>query len=208
MNISIKNQIKKIITTLISVLVVVMMLLVGYLMLCNIGGKVPYIGKYSTVKIISQSMEPTIPVGTYILVKKTDPQTIKVDDVILFVSRDPSIYGKINTHRVCEINEVSGQLYFVTKGDNNPSNDQFPVPQSDLVGKYIKNIPFLTKFANWFSNPTVFFIFVVLPAAALIIISVYDIVKKSKELKMDLLVKEEVNRLKQAEGKVNEKEGQ
>ncbi|MDD6203648.1 MAG: signal peptidase I [Firmicutes bacterium] len=194
-----KKIIKKVITAVLSVLVVIMAAIVGYLTFCNINGNVAFIGSYATVKIISPSMEPQIPVGTYILAQKVAPDQIGVGDVILFRSRDPQIYGKINTHRVVDVSCSSGEYSFTTRGDNNSVDDAFPVFESDLVGKYVRNADALTGFVGFFSRPAVFFVFVIVPAAVLVIVSMADVVKRAKETRMERLVEEEVRRLEQSE---------
>ena len=48
----------------------------------KIRGKVPSVFGYSVVKIVSGSMEDTIPRGSYILIKKTPPEDVGTDDII------------------------------------------------------------------------------------------------------------------------------
>lgn len=199
-------NVKKILTTLLSFAVVIMAVAVAYLTYCNISGKVAYIGNYATVKIITHSMEPTIPTGTYILAEKADAESVRVGDVIMFYSRDPQIYGRINTHRVVEVVSENGEFSFITRGDNNPANDSYPVYAKDLIGRYVKNADFLTSFAGFFSNPVVFFIFVIIPAAALVIVCMLDVVKKAKEVRMKMLVEDEIKRLQENDTNSKEKE--
>lgn len=45
------------------------------------------------------------------------------------------------THRVMEIQNENGELSFITKGDNNNTEDQVPVSASDLIGVYQSRIP-------------------------------------------------------------------
>lgn len=200
------KTVKKAVTALLSFAVVIMAVAVGYLTYCNISGKVAYIGKYAAVKIITPSMEPTIPTGTYILAEKTNAQSVRVGDVIMFYSRDPQIYGKINTHRVVEIFSDNGKISFITKGDNNPANDSYPVSADDLIGRYVKNADSLTAFAGFFSNPFVFFIFVIIPAAVLVIVCMVDVVKKAKEVRIKLLIEDEIKRLQENDTNSKEQE--
>lgn len=201
-----KKTVKKTVTALLSFAVVIMAVAVGYLTYCNISGKVAYVGKYAAVKIITPSMEPTIPAGTYILAEKAEAESVRVDDVIMFYSRDPQIYGKINTHRIVEVISDDGELSYITRGDNNPANDSYPVSAEDLIGRYVKNADFLTAFAGFFSNPLVFFIFVIIPAAALVIVCMLDVVKKAKEVRMNMLVEDEIKRLQENDTNAKEQE--
>lgn len=196
-----KSIIKKITTALLSLAVVVMAVAVAYLTYCNVSGRVAYICGHATVKIISPSMEPEIPVGMYIVCEEVQAEDVCVGDIILFYSRDPQIYGKINTHRVVEIHSDNGSYSFVTKGDNNLLTDAYPVLEEDLIGRYVRNADRLASFAGFFSNPTVFFVLVIIPAAILVIVSMKDVVKGAKEARMNALIESEIKRLQEKEKK-------
>ncbi|MDN8988772.1 signal peptidase I, partial [Staphylococcus aureus] len=59
-------------------------------------------------------MEPEINTGDLAIVKSIDADDVKFGDIITF-----KYEGKVVTHRVVEKNEEG----FITKGDNNNSND-------------------------------------------------------------------------------------
>lgn len=109
-------------------------------------GEVPRFFGLSVVNIVSGSMEDTIPEGTYILLHKTDPEKIEVDDVICFYSDDPAIKGYPNTHRVLEIVNGENGLEFVTQGDANPQPDPVTAKADKLIGKHIANLNGMTRF--------------------------------------------------------------
>lgn len=196
-----KKNIKRIVSVVLTVLIILMILVAAYFMYCNISGKVPFVANIAFVKILTPSMEPTIPAGSYILAEKTDAGDIKVGDVIMFYSRDAAIYGKINTHRVVEINEENGVRSFITRGDNNPVNDKDPVPEQDVVGKYIRNAGFASKIANFISKPYIFLLIVLIPSVILVGLSIKDVLKKMKEVRMSKLVEAEVEKLKEEKAK-------
>lgn len=131
-----------------------------FLLLVNIfgakmSGKVPSVFGYSVMNIISGSMEDEIPQGSYILIKKTDAEKVKKDDVICFYSTDPKIYGLPNTHRVVEEPIVKdGKIEFVTKGDASPENDTETAKGERLIGVYVKNLDGLTAFVNHLTPQT------------------------------------------------------
>ena len=80
-------------------------------------------------------------VGDTILVKLCDPATIQTGDIVTFVpGSDPNIYL---THRVVKVldhlNDDKG-LFFVTKGDANPTDDP-PIAAKVVVGKVAYVIP-------------------------------------------------------------------
>jgi|GEM_PF-3218598 len=79
--------------------------------------------------------------GDAILVQITEPESVRVGDIITYVpGEDPSVYL---THRVVEVlDQLNGEegLFFVTKGDANESND-LPVAADRVVGKKVLVIP-------------------------------------------------------------------
>lgn len=116
-------------------------------------GEVPRIGNYSVMHIISESMEPNIEKGTYILIKRVPAEDVKKGDVICFYSIDPAIYGRPNTHRVVEEPYVEdGTLYFTTKGDKNLIPDTVPARADQLIGVWVTNLSALTAFLGFITQ--------------------------------------------------------
>ena len=96
---------------------------------------------YSLFRVITGSMEPTIPVNAVIVCHKTDIRDVAVGDVVVFRSADLS-GEKIITHRVSDIHTQSdGTVTLETRGDANPVADGKPVTQQQLIGKVV-----------WYSN--------------------------------------------------------
>lgn len=85
-------------------------------------------------EVISESMEPEIPVGSAVYVKGTEPEMLSEGDVIAFQRGDSVI-----THRVME-NKVQERA-LVTKGDANNREDTAPVSYDDVIGKVEIHMP-------------------------------------------------------------------
>lgn len=97
---------------------------------------------YELYGIISDSMEPEIPTGSVIYVKKTNPEEVQKDDIITFtVSADNQ---NVATHRVV-LNDIENQEFY-TKGDNNEEMDTNTVSYSNLLGTVSLCIPYLGYF--------------------------------------------------------------
>ena len=128
-------------------------------------GEIPYFFGYSVMNVVSGSMEDTIPEGSYILIKQTDPSEIQKGDIICFFSDDPAIKGFPNTHTVIEepIHTEQG-IEFVTKGDANPVKDSENAKGDKLIGRYVARLDWLTKFANALDGGGMLMISSVLPA--------------------------------------------
>ncbi len=142
-------------------------------------GKAPSVLGFSVFQVQSGSMEPEIPVGGIVIVHKVKPSSLKVGDVVSFYSNDTEISGKINTHRIIEINQSdSGERIFRTKGDANDAPDSAAVFEVDLIGKVIVNVGLVGSSAlGVLRNPKIIFIFIVLP---LILITTGEAVNLAK----------------------------
>jgi signal peptidase len=91
--------------------------------------------------VSSGSMIPTLNVGDIILVRGVDAGTVAVGTIIIF--HDPNDYAIPIVHRVVAVDDQGGQLYFETKGDNNPVKDGWLVPAQDLMGVYVGKVPYI-----------------------------------------------------------------
>jgi len=136
----------------------------------------PPFGLYT---IVSGSMMPKINVYDVIVaVNIKDPETVKVGDIITYISNWDLNYGLNVTHRVVDINKnEQGEYTYITKGDNNKEVDGAPVPQSNVIGKVILRIPQLGRLQFLLATKMGWFIIVFIPAVLVII---YDLIKLLK----------------------------
>ncbi|MBQ3192136.1 MAG: signal peptidase I [Oscillospiraceae bacterium] len=95
------------------------------------------IGGFMMFRVVTGSMEPTIPVGALLLTKETTIDAIHMDDIICFRTQEAAIWGKIVTHRVVGFVEQGGQILLQTQGDANLVADGYLVGREHLVGKVI-----------------------------------------------------------------------
>ena len=103
--------------------------------------------------VTTASMEPTIKVGDLIYVKGIAPSDIEVGDIITFKPPKDYIKGTLITHRVVEISYDTNEVYFKTKGDNNPTVDPWIVTSQDVVGVQTAIIPGIGGFFLWIRTP-------------------------------------------------------
>ncbi|MFX1301418.1 MAG: signal peptidase I, partial [Promethearchaeota archaeon] len=93
----------------------------------------------------SGSMEPVFYRGDLVIVRAVDPTTLVVGDIVIYNSS--SISGGSGdvpiVHRIIEIQEVGGQLRFITKGDNNPGPDAYYRTADDIIAKVIGSVNYL-----------------------------------------------------------------
>ncbi len=126
--------------------------------------------------VLTGSMQGFINQGELIITKSEKEQSIKVGDVITFISSDTAIYGQINTHRIVKI-ENGG---FYTKGDANFSQDTSPVSYNQILGKVIFHSPFLGWLIRALGKPLNMVIFLIFP---IILIAISDIKNAKKKIK-------------------------
>ena len=113
-------------------------------------------GIYSPFMVVSsQSMQPVLNYGDLILVRREPTERIAVGDIIAF--NVPSPYNLMaqspTVHKVVEKLNENGETYFKTKGDNNPTEDQWKVPAKNVVGKYAGKIPYIGLAALFLRGP-------------------------------------------------------
>ncbi len=199
-----KKHIKRIGNIASTVIIVLLVIFIAVLFINRSQNKVTYIGDKAMVWIVSPSMEPLIPEYSYIQIERASAADIEVGDIIMFYSDDPRIEGFLNTHKVVEI--IGDHEEFVTRGINNPTNDELTAKADKLVGRYTKNLPFLTALMRFFLSPSGFIIIVLLFVAITLALVLPDIIKYSKdkrakdrealEKERDELVRLEVERLR------------
>lgn len=139
--------------TIIAVVILVPVLLINLSIMFQANTdkeKVPSVFGYKPFIVLSGSMETDIKKGDLIITKVTNPATLKVDDVIAF--RDSA--GTVTTHRIIEIVDREGETLFITKGDNNSSQDQSLVELDDVEGIYITRIPGVGAMLDNLAEPT------------------------------------------------------
>lgn len=94
------------------------------------------LGGYSTFRVVTGSMEPTISTGAILLCKDTGIEKIEKGDIVCYRSKAAEIYGSTVTHRVVAVQEdEAGNIYLETRGDANFSSDPHLVEDKDLIGK-------------------------------------------------------------------------
>ncbi|MBQ2580855.1 MAG: signal peptidase I [Ruminococcus sp.] len=170
----IKSKLKLAAKITLIALVAVMFFTVVYVMVCNLRGKVASIGGYSVMKVVTGSMEPSIHVGDYILIRETDAEDLKVGDVITFLSDDPTIKDMPNSHRITKINDDGT---FTVKGDANPTEDVYTVKSDRIIGKYVRKLWLFRFIGSFGSSKKLLMILFILPTVCICIYESRSLVK-------------------------------
>ncbi|KQQ93483.1 hypothetical protein ASF62_14685 [Leifsonia sp. Leaf325] len=102
---------------------------------------VPKVGGATPLTVLTQSMEPSLPPGTLVVVGPVKPAEIRVGDVVTYQIRsgEPDVI----THRVIDVTSASdGSYSFTLKGDNNAVEDP-PVVADQIKGRLWYSVPFV-----------------------------------------------------------------
>ena len=173
----------KILRTTVNILSVLIIILALFILLSVVmtkPGQAPNVMGYSSFRVLSGSMEPTIRTGSMILVKATDPSEIGPDDIISFYSSDPTLAGAVNTHRVLSVEQQNGVYIFHTKGDANLVVDEYPTSGKDIIGVVVFSSYFLGLIIRLLSNPLVFVPIILVPLLLILILNMIKTIKLAR----------------------------
>lgn len=120
---------------------------------------------YQAMVVLSGSMEPTIPVGTLVLVEPVRAEQVAPGDVVTFPHPDRP--GENVTHRVVKIDDGPTGRFLRTKGDANREPDAWRVPVAGQLGRYVASVPRLGFVFRTAADPTGRMALMVLPSLLL-----------------------------------------
>lgn len=148
------------------------------------------IGGFSTFRVATGSMEPTIMTGALLICEEEEIEDIEVNDIICFKSSSQIMKGAVITHRVTEIKTVHGVTRLTTRGDANTVEDGFYVTEDNLIGKvvwYSGSTNFLAKALSFMNSSIGFISCIVFPVLVVCIFvmreSMMTITREMKELR-------------------------
>lgn len=99
--------------------------------------------------IRGSSMAPTIPFGSVVLARETDPASIRAGDVVTIRADN----GVLITHRVIRVVTDRPDLSFQTQGDANPAPDGMLVPARSIVGQVVLFAPLVGFIMAMLASP-------------------------------------------------------
>lgn len=180
------NRIANIIVAVITALVLAFSI---YVMVCASRGKAVNVFGKSLLRVVTGSMEPSIHVGDYILVEKTDTNSLSEGDIISFYSEQSDISGMLVTHRIVGRNEDGS---YITKGDANSVSDTVSVPQENIVGKYTGKARFFIWLDSFINLRKLLLLLVVIPMMFIALYEAKTVAKIGREIaEKDKLTPEE-----------------
>ncbi|MEH7344374.1 signal peptidase I [Bacillus sp. JJ1532] len=105
----------------------------------------PSILGFKVMTVLTGSMEPKLEPGDLVAVKAVDPEKLKVDEIITYRNNENTFV----THRIIELVNQDGKVFFQTQGDANNMEDEGLVSAEQVIGSvrfHIPNAGYLTDF--------------------------------------------------------------
>ena len=135
----------------------------------------PWFGRYDLFTVNSGSMEPTLPVGSLLVVKPAE--TYERGDIVTFRG---AAGGEPVTHRIEEVRrDAEGRETFLTKGDANPKPDDTVRSREQIIGKVRFSLPYLGYPIAWARTQVGFLVLVIIPG---VLIVYHEILKIAAEI--------------------------
>lgn len=173
---------KKVMSLIGNTIFIAVVLYLCYFIIQAAQDKSPSVFGYRMLRVMTDSMEPVFAGGDCIIIRETKEEELAVGDIITFVSSDPSLNGNLNTHRIVDIarDYTTGDMVYFTRGDNNSWDDDYTTLYKDIVGKYIRTLPFgrkISAFLGKLSNRNYYFAVVIVPILICFISCIRQLVK-------------------------------
>lgn len=187
------KKIKKIFSILI-LIILIPILVVSSVILINsykYPDKVPSFFGWKPFIVLSGSMESEISVGDIVVVKEVDTSKLKKGDIIAFKQNEVVI-----THRIDEIKNEDGITKYITKGDNNNTQDKGYVLPEQIEGVFQYKVSRLGNLAMFIQTPTGMVVTLSIPILLLILIQFSESRKNKK------ITNENIDKQKQMEEEI------
>lgn len=122
-------------------------------------------------------METDIKPGDLVVVRECDNENLKEDDIIAFKLDDIVI-----THRIIEVIEENGMVKYVTKGDNNNTEDSGYVLPEQVEGIYQFRLEGVGNLAMFIQTPGGMLVSISIPLILLILIQKIESRRDRREI--------------------------
>ncbi len=127
-----------------TLLAAMLTILAATVVIPRVSGSTPY-------TILTSSMRPTYPPRTLVVVKPADRSELTVGTPVTYQIRSGE--PEVVTHRIVATQfSGDGITTYITRGDNNGSDDENPVRYGQIRGKVWYSIPYLGYVNNWLNG--------------------------------------------------------
>lgn len=124
--------------------------------------------------------------GDLILIKETDPKTLKAGDIIAYTSTNTHNYGETVTHKIRKLTfDANGEPGFITYGTTTDSDDENIVTYEYVLGKYQNKIKGVGRFFAFLKTTPGYIVCIFLPFLLLILIQGINVIKLFRKYKKE-----------------------
>ncbi len=199
-----KNKTFQIIYTIIKIFVVAMLSIYLLFVIVQRFTNNSSILGYRVFTIATGSMEPVYNINDVILVKDTDPSTLKKGDDIAYLGNRDAVKGLIVTHRIIRIETFNdGKVHYTLKGVNNKYEDP-SITADQILGKVVGKLPVVNFINHVVKNIYGFFFLVFCPLVLVIFLEIADTIIDMKLEKNEIrLIEKEDKKSKKKNKKEN-----
>lgn len=155
---------------------------------------------YRMFTVATGSMEPVYNVNDVILVKDTDPSTLKVGDDIAYLGNRDAVKGLVVTHRIIRIETLDdNKVHYTLKGVNNKYEDP-SITENQILGKVLGKVYVVNFINHVVKNIYGFFFLVFCPLVLVIFLEIADTIIEAKVEKNELRLIEKEDKKKKTKG--------
>ena len=153
------GKLKKVVSIIILIILIPILFVNGVILVNSFihPDEIPSFFGWKPFIVLSGSMETEIDAGDVAVVRETDTASLKKGDIIAFKSGEIVI-----THRIYDIIQEEGETRYITKGDNNNTEDTIKVEHEYILGKEILTIPQLGKVMQLLNNKIILLIIILI----------------------------------------------
>lgn len=172
------QKVKKILSIIVLIILLPVLIVNAVILINSIRNpeEIPSFFGWKPFIVLSGSMEAEICTGDLVIVKEVDPSILKKQDIIAFKEDEIVI-----THRIVDIIEENGIKKYITKGDNNNTQDKGYVVDEQVEGLYQFKISGLGNLAVFIQTPIGMVVSLSIPVLLLILVQMSENKKMQNE---------------------------
>lgn len=108
------------------------------------------------------------------MISTSQKELLQVGEIVTFYD---STIKAFNTHRIVEVIDMNGEIYFVTQGDNVSVPDALPIHYTQVLATYKSNIVGLGSTLDYLQTSTGFALMIILPVILILLVEGFLLTK-------------------------------
>jgi signal peptidase I len=115
------------------------------------------LGNVYIFQVVSESMLPKYHAGDVIIVKKENPNLLKIGDDITYLGEKNELKGLTITHRIINIRKDKEKYFFTTKGTANEFEDP-EIIEDNVYGKVVYHTVLFSLIGRAMTNVVLYYL--------------------------------------------------